>query len=141
MFRWSKSLLLRFPLPGKKISPSKISGSPHLPPLTAIWKALVVTYSSSIFSVNGITLVFDKSIANFKRLSFICPTNGLISLSSLFANKNRQTLGPRNDWGIERNIVRFNLLLEEWWFDFHPAKEYLRFEKHFNQTLLLTCIL
>ena len=32
-FDWSKSLLLRFPLPVKKILPNKISNSPHFLPL------------------------------------------------------------------------------------------------------------
>ena len=45
-FESPKSLLLRFPSPGKKILPSKVSDSHPLgessPPLATIWKTLVL---------------------------------------------------------------------------------------------------
>ena len=56
LFLALKSLLLRFPSPGKKIPPSKISDSPHRQPLTVIWKTPIYKTLWPLFVV-GVQLL------------------------------------------------------------------------------------
>ena len=61
-FKWSKSLLLRFPPSDEKIPPAKFLISPHWgdspPPLTVIWKTLVSVLG--ILKHNNLKSFFKK---------------------------------------------------------------------------------
>ena len=81
-FESSKSFLLRFPSPGKKISSCKISDPPHThthSPLTAIWKTLYTgqiqlpdcvyfpSYSVKCFVFHALAL---GDVMTFEKLKF-----------------------------------------------------------------------